>query len=45
MFRFHKLKYSSNHAIFAKIMDAVSLENLAMLSNDLSSGLVTVRKR
>ena len=32
MFRFHKLKYSSNHAILAKLMDAVSLENLGMLS-------------
>ena len=40
MFRFHKLKYSSNHAILAKLMDAVSLENLGMLSIDI--GVVTV---
>ena len=32
MFRFHKLKYSSNHAILSKLMDAVSLENLGLLS-------------
>ena len=40
MFRFHKLKYSSNHAILAKLMDAVSLENLGMLSIDI--GVVSV---
>ena len=42
MFRFHKLKYSSNHAILAKLMDAVSLENLGMLSIRSSHGVVTV---
>ena len=40
MFRFHKLKYSSNHAILAKLMDAVSLENLGMLLIVFSIGVV-----
>ena len=42
MFRFHKLKYSSNHAILAKLMDAVSLENLGMLLIVFSIGVVLV---
>ena len=42
MFRFHKLKYSSNHAILAKLMDAVSLENLGMLTIRSSNGVVSV---